>query len=104
MRRDLCLLPVRRATKSTKESHSSLVLPGSHSAVEAVPLVQGAACSIPHGWGTSQTRQADTQLTLALFPLTFPCSLSGLRSPAISHHGFHVAQTEGGCIKSSTYN
>lgn len=64
--------------------------------MQAAPPVQGAACSIPRGWGTSQTRQADTQLTPALFPLTFPCSLSSLRSPAISHRGFHVAQTEGG--------
>lgn len=70
MRREPCLLPVRRATKSTKGSHSPLALPSSHRAL-AVLLAQGAACGTPHGGRAPQTRQADTQRSLMLFPLYF---------------------------------
>lgn len=87
MRREPCLLPVRRATKSSKESHSLLALSRCHFA----PAVQGAACGIPHGWENIPNQEKADTAHSYIFPcLTFPHGLAGLRSLALFHQGFQV--------------
>lgn len=90
MRREPCLLPVRRATKSTEGSYSPSALPSSHFALAAL-LAQGADCGTPHGWEKIPNQASrHTACSYTFPPLTFPHSLAGLRSLALFRHGFHV--------------
>lgn len=94
MRREPCSLPVRRATKSSKESPSLLALLRCH-----FPLaVQGAACCIPHGW-ENIPNQADTAHSYIFPLLTFPHGLTCLRSLALLHDGFQVLILRGFALK-----